>query len=376
MTNGSAAGSLSKLATGFFLACFVGLLYFFYRILSPFVSVLIWALVLTVVFSPLYAWILARMRGRRGTAASLTCVLILLLIVLPMLALGYLVTQQSVSLYQNLHDNPDSLAQVNMKLVEFQARPAVQRLLNLSRKWFGVGEINLQEYYRDALSSVSKFLLERGPEFLKNVGAMVLDFLLIFITMFFLFRDGPQLIEVFRSASPLPEIYESELIRKFQDVSYATLFGSLLSAAANGACATLLFLVLGLPAPLFWGAAVAMASLVPIVGSGLVWIPWGAYLVLSGQTTRAIILMAIGMLVIGSVDNVLKPLIIKGRTDMHPLLVFLSVLGGLEAFGFLGILLGPLIVALFLSFLNFYRHEFRGSLQSKQPNPDLTPPAA
>jgi predicted PurR-regulated permease PerM len=370
MTNGSAAGGLSRLTIGFFIACFVGLLYFLYQLLSPFFSVLIWALVLTVVFSPLYSWILVRLRGKRGTAATITCVLILLLIVLPMLLLGYLVTQQSVSFYQSLHDNPDSLDQVNSKLGEIQTLPAVQRVLNASQKWFGVGEINLQEYYREALSSVSKFLLARGPEFLKNVGAMVLNFLLIFITMFFLFRDGPRLVEVCRSSSPLPEAYESELIQKFQDVSYATLFGSLLSAAANGAGATILFLVLGLPASLFWGAVVAMASLVPIVGSGLVWIPWGVYLLLAGQTTRAIILMAIGMLVIGSVDNVLKPIIIKGRTDMHPLLVFFSVLGGLDAFGFLGILLGPLIVALFISFLNFYRHEFRVSLQETQAKPD------
>lgn len=108
-----------------------------------------------------------------------------------------------------------------------------------------------------------------------------------------------------------------------------------------------------------------MTSLVPIVGSALVWIPWAAYLMLAGQTTRGIVLLAVGGLVVSSIDNVLKPMIIQGRTDMHPLLVFFSVLGGLQAFGFLGILLGPLLVALFISFLNFYRVEFRGALQQK-----------
>ena len=118
----------------------------------------------------------------------------------------------------------------------------------------------------------------------------------------------------------------------------------------------------------------SLASLVPIVGAFLIWLPWAAYLLLAGQTVRGIVLLAVGGLVVSSIDNVLKPLIIKGRTDMHPLLVFLSVLGGLQVFGFLGILLGPLLVALFVSFLNFYREEFQTTLRNKRPTSDLRPP--
>ena len=365
MTNEPAPSNQSKLAIAFIVVCFGALLYFLYRIFAPFITVLIWAVVLTVVFSPLHSRILARLRGRRAFASFVTCMLILILIVLPMLSIGYLVTQQSIALYQSIRDNPDSLAQVNARLAELQKRPGIQRMLDFARRWLGIKEVNVQQYYRDVLSVISGFLLERGPEFIKDVGAMALHFLLIFITMYFLFRDGPRLVEFIRSANPLPKAYESELIRKFQDVSYATLFGSLLSAFANGAAATVLFLSLGLPAPLFWGAIVSLASLVPVVGAGLVWVPWGVFLLITGQTTRAIILLVVGILVVSSLDNVLKPMIIKGRTDMHPLLVFFSVLGGLNAFGFLGLLLGPLIVALFISFLNFYRYEFRHSLPEK-----------
>ena len=365
MTNGSPAAGLSRLATVFFIACFAGIIYFLYRVFAPFLSVLIWAIVLAVIFFPVFDRVCARLRGRRAAAAFITCLLILLLIVLPVTVLGVLVTQQSIALYQSIQENAGSLSNVTAKLHELQSRPAVQRVTLLAQRWLGAKEFDLQQFLREAASSISRFLLDKGPSFLRDVGKMVLDFFLIFITMFFLLRDGPMLMEIIRTSSPLPDAYESELIQKFQDVSYATFFGSLLTAAVHGGAASLLFLVLGLPAPLFWGAVVSLTSLVPIVGSALVWIPWAAYLMLAGQTTRGIVLLAVGGLVVSSIDNVLKPMIIQGRTDMHPLLVFFSVLGGLQAFGFLGILLGPLLVALFISFLNFYQVEFRGALQQK-----------
>jgi predicted PurR-regulated permease PerM len=156
-----------------------------------------------------------------------------------------------------------------------------------------------------------------------------------------------------------------EIIRKFRDVSFATFYGSLLTAVVQGCAAALLFWILGIASPLFWGAIVSFVSLVPIVGAFLVWIPMSAYLFLSGNTASAIVLLVGGGVVVSSIDNVLKPIIIRGRTDMHPLLVFLSVLGGMQVFGFLGVLLGPLVVAFFVSFLNFYRLEFSDTLKLK-----------
>lgn len=369
MADDSAAGGLSRFATVFFILCFAVITYFLYRILAPFISTLIWATVLTVVFLPLFHRVLTSLRGRRTVAALITCILILLLIILPVTFLGVLITQQSIAIYQNIQENSGSMGDVAAKLHELQSRPAVQWLMLQAQKWLNAKELDLQQYLREAASVVSRFLVDKGPSLLKNVGSMIFSFFLIFIMMFFLLRDGPLLMRVVRDSSPLPEAYELELIKKFQDVSYAAVFGSLLTAMVQGAAACVLFFALGLPAPLFWGAIVSFASLVPIVGAFLVWLPWSAYLLLAGHTTRGILLLALGGLVVSSIDNVLKPMIIRGRTDMHPLLVFLSVLGGLQAFGFLGILLGPLVVALFISFLNFYRLEFHESLRHKKASP-------
>ena len=194
---------------------------------------------------------------------------------------------------------------------------------------------------------------------------MLFSFFMMFITMFFLFRDGPELIDTIRASNPLPSVYVSEILQTFEAVSYAIFFGTLLTAIVQGAAATILFLSLGIPSPVFWGALVSFMSLVPMVGAFLVWIPMFVYLMITGDTTRAIILLAVGGLVVSSIDNILKPIIIRGRTDMHPLLVFLSVLGGMNIFGFLGVLLGPLIIAVFLSLFNLYRTEYAGALRSK-----------
>jgi predicted PurR-regulated permease PerM len=373
MTNESPAAGLSRLAIVFFIACFGFVVYFLYEVFLPFFSILIWAVVLTVIFSPLFTIILRRLRGRRAAAAFLTCLLILLLIVLPLTFLGVLITQQSIALYESAQQNAGSLADVAARIQALQTRPGAQRILQLARAWMGTTEVDISQLLRDAASAVSRFLMDAGPSLLRNVGEWFVSFFLIFITMFFLLRDGPQVIEAIKAASPLPHEIEEELFRKFEDVSYATFFGSLLTAVAQGLAACLLFWALSLPAPLFWGAVVSLVSLVPIVGTFLVWLPWTAYLLLAGQTTRGILLMAIGGLVVGSIDNFLKPIIIRGRTDMHPLLVFLSVLGGLQAFGFLGVLLGPLLVALFLTFLNFYQLEFRETLLHKRSSSALWP---
>jgi predicted PurR-regulated permease PerM len=257
----------------FFIVCFAGVIHFLYCIFAPFFSVLVWATVLAVVFLPVFHRVLNGVRGRRTVAAFITCALVLLLIVLPVTFIGILVTQQSIALYQSIQGNPQFLGAVMARLHEMESRPGLQWIMLHLQKVPGAGGFDVQQYLRDAVSSVSRFLVDRGPSLLKNVGGMVFSFFLIFITVFFLLRDGPALMRAVRTSSPLPEAYEAELIKKFQDVSYATFFGSLLTAVVQGAAACLLFLVMGLPAPLFWGAMVSLVSLVPIVGAFLVWLP-------------------------------------------------------------------------------------------------------
>ena len=234
-------------------------------------------------------------------------------------------------------------------------------LVEETGRLFGPESIDVKKIPQEALSAISKFVVSNVPSLLAGVGDLIYRFFMIFITMFFLFCDGPKILDMLRASNPLPEAYEAEFLRNFEDVSHATFFGAILGAIMQGAVAALLYWILGIDSPLFWGAVVSFVSLVPILGSILIWLPMPTYLHLSGHTTKAIILLILGGLLLALIENVVKPLIIGGRSDMHPLLIFFAVLGGLQVFGFLGILLGPLAVTIFLTFLSFFRHQFHQS---------------
>jgi len=340
------------------LACFAGLGYLLYLVLRPFLSSLLWATVLTVVFSPVYESLLGRVRGRRSLAAFATCLLVLLLIVIPVTLLGIVITQQSVALYHSLESNIGMLGQQGAeRLAEFQQRPLVRQSLDFVGRWTGSGGIDLKTKAQQGVVSVSQFVVGMGASVLKGAGGVVFGFFVIFITMFFLLRDGSDILEFIAQMNLLPTAYSSAVLSRFRDISFATFYGTLLTAAVQGVVGGLILWILGIESPVFWGAVVSLFSLVPIVGTFIVWIPMSAYLFLVGQTTKGILVLALGGLIVASIDNVLKPIIIKGRTDMHPLLIFLSVLGGIQVFGFLGVLLGPLTIAVFLAFLNLYRLE-------------------
>ena len=361
--SGSQGPKEGRFATVFFIVCFLVLGYFLYVVLQPFFSSLFLAIMLTVVFRPLFRELNRMFRGHSAVASLITCLLILLLIVLPMFFLGAAITRQSMNLYQTIqvqvtHDS-------NAKFEEFQERPLVKWVLDQASRWLQVETLDLRTAAEQTLTVLSRFVVSRSASLLKGVGELLFGFLLMFISMFFLFRDGPLLLELLRASNPLPPAYESEIIKRFQDVCYATFFGSILTAVAQGVAGAVLFKTLGIESALFWGSIIALVSLVPIVGAFVVWVPWASYLFLLGQTERALILLVVGGLAVSSLDNLIKPMIIQGRTNMHPLLVFLSVLGGLNAFGFLGIVIGPLVVALFVVFLNFYQVEFSDTLKRK-----------
>jgi predicted PurR-regulated permease PerM len=355
----------STLATAFFIACFALVGYCLYLIFSPFFSLLIWASLLAVVFHPLFEWNLKWLRGRRSLSAIATCLAILLLIVIPLTVLGILLTRQSIALYHSIQENLGVLgSEASARLQQIQELPLVHRVLSNGMQLLGSGSVDLQSMIGQILTALSRFMVANGPSLLAGAGGLLYQFLMVFILMFFLFRDGHLLIEAVRNSSPLPETYQTEIMSKFRDVSYATFFGSIFTALVQGCAGGLLFWILRIPSPLFWGALIAFASLVPIVGGFLIWVPVSLYFFLIGSVAHGILVLALGGVVVSSIDNVLKPMIIRGRTDMHPILIFLSVLGGIQVFGFLGVLLGPFFVAVFLSFLNFYRLEFHAPPQT------------
>ncbi len=174
-------------------------------------------------------------------------------------------------------------------------------------------------------------------------------------TLFFLLKDGPKFLEKMRDYMPFPEHEKKQLTKQVKDVVVSTIYGGVVVALTQGLIGVIAFAIVGIRAPVLWAMAMSITSFIPIVGCALVWVPATLYLFAEGLTTQALILAAIGIFAISTVDNVLRPIIIRGRVSMPLVLVFFSVFGGIQVFGLLGLVLGPLVVAVFVSVVGIIR---------------------
>jgi predicted PurR-regulated permease PerM len=205
---------------------------------------------------------------------------------------------------------------------------------------------------------------------LKNAAVFFVDLVLTLFILFFLLRDARAITASVSRILPFEEEQRTRLIALARDLVSASVTASLAIAAAQGLMGGILFAILGIRAPVLWGVVMSFTSLIPLVGTGLVWVPAAAWLFLSGETVRGIVLVAVSALVIGNVDNVLRPMLLSGRAQMPTLVIFLSLMGGVSAFGFIGIVLGPLVVATALALLESYLPPAEAPAS---PAPDMPP---
>ena len=214
-----------------------------------------------------------------------------------------------------------------------------------------------------ALRQVSLFFLRHSTAILSGLFQLITSFFIMLVTMFFLFRDGGLLVKELKTWTPLSERYEQLILTKFREVASATVVGNLVTAVTQGVAGGLVFWIVGIPNVLLWGTLTALFSLVPVFGTALVWFPWALYFFATGSWVRGLLLVGFAVLFVGTIDNVLRPLLIEGKTKMHTLLVFFSIMGGIAYFGIVGMIFGPIILALGLTFIELYKIEFQYELQ-------------
>jgi predicted PurR-regulated permease PerM len=216
----------------------------------------------------------------------------------------------------------------------------------------------------DATAAFGRSLLNHGGQLAGNIGSLIAKFGLMIVIFFFVIRDEAHLIGRLLHLIPLSSSQEEQILKKIKDVGKSALLGTLATSLAQGIAGGIAFAICGLPA-LFWGAVMAFTSLVPVVGTALVWIPAALFLLVSGHWGLALFMTLWCTLVVGGIDNVLRPLFMQGGANMNTLLIFLSILGGLSRFGLMGLLYGPLIVGLALVLIYIYNLEFKEFLSDQ-----------
>lgn len=345
----------------FFTLSFILVLYLFYRMLKPFLVAVILALTLVSLFYPNYLQLNRKLRGHSGLSSIIMCTIITILIIIPSVLFFIALFHEFNSAYQTFKHQ---LVTGELKLnLPGQDNALLQEMWQRFGRYMGVGDMDLTRALSSLVDRFARFLLEHYSAILGGIGTFVSNFFVMIFSMFFFFRDGSHFLRELKALVPLEPRYEDMVVEKLKQVTFATFFGMIATGICQGIAAGLIFLALGIGSPVLWGTATAFFSLVPIVGTATVWVPLSVYLIVTGSAVRGIILLILGAAVIGMVDNLVRPLIIEGRSEgVHLLLVFFSLLGGFFLFGPAGLVLGPLVVALLVTFLTIYKIEFKEDL--------------
>lgn len=338
----------------FFVALLLFVTFAFFWLVRGFVQPIFWAVALGILVYPLHSWAVPKLDGREGLAAIASVLFVVIVVILPLVGIGAAVTGEAASLYQRLTEG-----NVGLQSLFQSAQDNMPQVLEFLER-FGLDPERLQSQISAAAVTVSRFIASRMVAFGQDTVRIMVFFFLMLYLLFFFLRDGTRLLEGLVRALPLGDRRERLLLARFADVSRATIKGTLVVGAVQGLIGGIAFAALGIGAPVLWGVVMALLSIIPAVGTALVWLPAAIMLMVNERTLAGVALILVGVLVIGLVDNLLRPVLVGRDTRMPDYMVLLSTLGGLAAFGFAGIVIGPIIAALFLSVWEMAQDEFRG----------------
>lgn len=338
----------------FFYLCLGLSLLMVFLVWKPFIKTILLSLICTVVFFPLYTRLLGLVRGRKSLASLLTCLVLILLVILPLAVLTVFLAQEATYFYTNITSNlQQGLSIIPRTGILAKGMEIVQR--HLPDLGYSPGSMESQAI--ELVKLFVNFIMKHSTSVISNVTGMILGFFLLIFTLFYFLRDGSAWLDDLLNIIPMPDAQKRLIIKKFKEVSMSTVVGILLTALAQGVVAGIGFAIAGI-SPVLWGTSVAFASLIPVVGAAIVWAPAGIVLVATGALKGGIFILLWGALVISSLDNFLRPYLMRGGTQVSPVWILFSILGGLQLFGFTGILIGPLILSMAITLVSIYRQEY------------------
>ncbi len=316
--------------------------YLTYKIMSPFLTAIAWAVVFSIIFYPLYAF-LSKYVKITSIASVITILLILIITVGPFTYVTVMLVKEIQVVSERISKN--ELGTLQDVIEKIKASPLYGRV----SAFLGVENLISQDAISENLKKVGKMLIEEFSLRITNAVSVILDFILILFTTFFLLKDGPGFLSKTKDFMPFNPDQRERLAAQIKDLVVSTVYGGAVVAIIQGILGGLAYYVVGMESPALWGVALSIASFIPLFGTFLLWGPTSAYLVMQGYAVKGIGLFLYGIFVISMADNILKPLIIGSRTRMPTIIILFSVLGGIKFFGMIGLIMGPLITAVFVS---------------------------
>ncbi|CAN7574396.1 AI-2E family transporter [Variovorax sp. LjRoot290] len=334
-----------QLQRGVFLLLLASVTAAFLAILAPFSGAVLWGVALAILFTPLYKRLLRKMPTRRNLAALATLTICLVIVIIPLSMVTASLVQEVSLVAQKIRSGEINFVRYLQQI----AAALPQWLLNLLDR-FGLGNIEaLLAKLSQGAAQGTQLIATQAVNIGQNTFEFLVSFAVMLYLLYFLLRDGTELSKSVREALPLARPHTHYLLNKFTTVIRATIKGNVAVAAVQGALGGLAFWFLDVQGALLWAVLMAFLSLLPAVGAALIWLPVALYFLATGEIWQGVFLIVFGVVVIGLVDNILRPLLVGKDTQMPDYIVLLSTIGGMALFGINGFVIGPVIAALFLA---------------------------
>lgn len=344
-----------------FLLLLAGITLAFVWVLTPFFGAVFWAIILALLFNPLFQRLRRALGGRANLAALLTLAICLVIVILPMIMVGVSLIDQITSFVQRMRAGEIDLRSYYQQIVA--ALPA------WVTEWLGrLGFLNLESMIDRIASGVlqgGQLVATRALAIGQNTFQFLVQFVVMLYLLFFLLRDGIPLSQLVRNSVPLARSHTHYLLNKFATVIRATVKGNVVVAIVQGTLGGIALAVLGIGGAVFWGVVMAFLSLLPAVGAALVWAPVAIYLLATGAVWKGVALIVWGVVVIGLSDNVLRPILVGKDTKLPDYIVLVTTIGGMSLFGINGFVIGPTIAAMFMAGWALFNHA------GNTPDPDV-----
>lgn len=325
--------------------------YLNYHILKSFFFSAGWAIVIALIFHPVYEY-LKKFLKYRGLSAFFTVVFVVILFLFPFVYISYQIILEAGYFIHRV-DLPELINQIT-------ASPLLSKIF-LKLSFITGGDVSsLQTLIHNELTKLMKSAVVKIAQGFGDFLGFILNVVLTFFIAFFFLKDGSHFMKKIGEFLPFSEADKTSIINQIKNIIHTTFYGGILIAVLQGIILGLTFYFLDIPSPTLWGFATAVASFIPVLGAFSIWGPASVYLLINGLILKGIILALVGGLLISSIDNVLKPVIIKGKIKLPLIFIFLSVLGGIKVFGLIGFVIGPLVFSLFVSFLGILKNFLGG----------------
>jgi predicted PurR-regulated permease PerM len=341
----------------FFAVLALLLLYAAFKIIWPFMTAILLGMILVILTFNLFRRARQKMNGSSNRAAVVMLLGITFVIVIPAVVLGILLVQQANAVVENLRSGE---AQQMIQRIDVAKYLSFVKRIAPS---FDPATLSPQRILLPAIQQVPGWVARHGGTFIGGLAGALLGFAMVLLSMFFFYVEGEAILKQLSILSPLPKRYDEEFKQRFSDVIEATFRGQLFTGIAQGLMTGIGLAIAGVPGAGFWGAVAALLSLIPMVGAAAVWVPASIYLLISASMGgrpwwQPLFLIAWGAIPVSLVDNIVRPWAMKGKAQLPAIPLLFAVLGGLQAFGFVGLVIGPLVFSLLMSIIDIYKKSF------------------